>query len=156
MPESGDMQRVRVVVALAGGETCCLEPLWVRTSEGQCIFVHSTTIMHERPTARHRHRAGKRHPTRCELAELQNWAGQGGWPAAPLHISGEVGNRCPAAKGLVDTRGWGGVILPPGIGAGGGDGGCALACSSTRAAEKREIEAMRAGDKLGWRTAWSH
>lgn len=89
-------------------------------------FVHSTIIMHERPTVRHRHRAGKgippgasiadfeRRDLRAEapatskansgLAELLNWAGQGGWPAAPLHISGDVSNRCPAAKGLVDTR----------------------------------------------------
>lgn len=30
------------------------------------------------------------------------------------------------------------------------------ACTLTRAAEKREIAAMRAGDKMGWTKAWSH
>lgn len=53
--------------------------------------------------------------------------------------------------------------MPPGIGAdgrdgggGGRDGGGALACTLTRTAEKREIAAMRAGDKMGWTKAWSH
>lgn len=46
--------------------------------------------------------------------------------------------------------------LPPGIGAdGGGDGGCALACTSATAAERREIAAMRAGDEMGWTAGWS-
>lgn len=60
--------------------------------------------------------------------------------------------------GRPGTPGCGGAILPPGIGADGGDGGGggALACTLTRAAEKREIAAMRAGDKMGWTKAWSH
>lgn len=36
-----------------------------------------------------------------------------------------------------------------------GGGGGALACTLTRAAEKREIAAMRARDKMGWTKAWS-
>lgn len=73
---------------------------------------------------------------RCGLADWQS--GQAGRQAGKL--------------------GDGGAILPPGIGADGGgdgDGGCALACTPTTAAERREIAAMRAGDEMGWTAGWS-
>lgn len=125
--------------------------VWVRTSEGQCILPTApspcisdglmdclawATRLRCQAQAQDTGKGTPLGPAftdreekifawkRQHQAKLTGRRADGRDKAAPLHISGDEGSGCPAATlvGQPGTPGCGGAILPPGIGADGGDG----------------------------------